>query len=70
MRTPVNRKRGEYLTAEDVDELPNGTATILFIADPDRDRGRYGTVDKRGFVRTFDGEYVPSNWNAEPEANR
>jgi hypothetical protein len=44
----------EYLTVDDVDELPNGTSSIIKMRKADTMEVRKAVVDKEGWLRSFD----------------
>ena len=54
----------EVLTHADAGELPNGTATILTVADPDHKMKVTATIDETGYIRRLNRsrDYFPREW--------
>jgi hypothetical protein len=52
-------ERSEMLTIEDLDELPHGTATVVTVFNDRTNRLIACRIDDSGYLRTFDGKYIP-----------
>jgi hypothetical protein len=55
----------EYLRVDDVEELPNGRATIVQVESPAGLRRKRCRIDQKGFLRTLDVDelFISSKWS-------